>query len=86
MTEPVRHDWPGLIAALRNRGLSYWKIAEALAVNGRRIDWKQVKRWADGVEPGHFDGELLLALHAEMIHVERGEMPLSRSDKTEIQA
>lgn len=76
MTEPKRHDWPTLIADLRCAGMSYYKIALSLGV-----DHKTIRRWGNGVEPLHIDGERLLCLHAEMMAPREtmGETPLSRS-------
>ena len=60
------NDWPMMITKLRSRGMSYSAIAAKInETRPRDIDWKQVKRWADGVEPAHSDGERIIALVAD---------------------
>lgn len=66
MTDPIRHNWPQIIRELEAAGLTTYKIALCI---GRANGNKVVENWRDNPRspgPRHYEGELLLALHAEV--------------------
>lgn len=66
MTDPIRHNWPQIIRELEAAGYTTYKIALCIGrANGNRV----VENWRDNPQspgPRHYEGELLLALHAEV--------------------
>lgn len=60
MTDPQRIDFKQIIAELEAAGVSIYKIS---AMCGRGFN--TVKHWKDGGQPRHFEGQILLAIHAE---------------------
>jgi len=74
-------NWPMLIAALRQSGLSYYKIALAVGVPSTHY----VRRWGNGTIPLHPHGEALIALHnavcAGAIEQSRGSASLGPNER-----
>ena len=69
MVEPIRYDWPRIIAEIEASGTSLYKIGLMM-----HRQYVQVQRWRDGKkEPRHYEGEMLLAIHADC--VPRGTLP-----------
>lgn len=62
MDEPIRHDWPKIIIEIEFSGVSLYKLAQML---DRQV--VQVKRWRNGAEPRHSEGEKLLAIHRDVV-------------------
>lgn len=62
MTEPIKHDWPKIIAEIEYRGITIYKIG---LIVGR--PYQIVASWKRGVEPKHSFGEKLLALYDECV-------------------
>lgn len=60
MTDPRRHDFAKLIAELQAAGVTVHQIAKMT-----HRQFVQVQRWRSGVEPKHFEGEMLIAIHQE---------------------
>jgi hypothetical protein len=60
LTDPIRHDWPQVIRELEAVGITKYKMALMM-----HRQYVQIQRWASGVEPKHYEGEMLLAIHAE---------------------
>lgn len=62
MIQPVRHDWPAIIRELEAAGITQYKLAVMMH---RQIGW--VQRIAQGQQPKHYEGEMLLSIHAEYV-------------------
>ena len=60
MTDPEKVDFTKIIAEIEAGGLSLYKIALMM-----HRQYTQVKRWKDGKEPLHHEGEMLLMIHRE---------------------
>jgi hypothetical protein len=56
----LRHDWPQIIADIESAGVSIYKISMML-----HRQYGTVAAWKRGSQPRHYDGELLLEIHAE---------------------
>ena len=65
MNEPEKHDWPTVIAEIEKAGITTHKLATMM-----HREFTQIKRWKAGSEPKHYEGEMLLLIHAE--YVSRG--------------
>jgi hypothetical protein len=71
MIEPIRHDWPRLIAEIcetlrdksRKGSTGRGKLAEMM-----RRTVQQVVQWQAGCRVEHYDGEMLLVIHAAVHH------------------
>lgn len=69
MTEPTRHDWPKIIGAILDVGITRYRLSVMCGV-----DKNTIKAWANGdSEPRHFAGELILELHADVSHGTTGD-------------
>ncbi len=62
MSEPEKVDFAKIIAEIEAAGITAYKLACMLR---RQIN--QVKRWKAGSEPKHYEGEMLLLIHAEFV-------------------
>lgn len=62
MTDPARTDFAKIIADLNAAGVTNHTIAKMM-----HRQFVQVQRWAAGAEPRHYEGAMLLALHAEYV-------------------
>ena len=69
MIEPVRHDWPKIIGeiceALKNPKRKDSDGTKKLAIIMHR-QTIQIKRWLDGSEPKHYEGQMLLRIYEEV--------------------
>jgi hypothetical protein len=61
MIEPTKHDWPKIIEEIE-RHITRHKLC--LMMHRHHT---QVKRWAGGAEPRHYEGEMLLLIRAEYV-------------------
>ncbi len=60
--EPVRYDFRQIIAELEAAGVTRYKLALMM-----HRQMTQVERWANGSEPRHYEGQMLLQIHGEVI-------------------
>lgn len=72
MNQPVKHDWPRMIAELEASGLTLYKIGLAIG-----LQWKQIKAVKDGGRIEHYHGELLRTFHAERTNVQSTDVSSS---------
>jgi hypothetical protein len=69
----VKQDWPKVIAEIEAAGISLYKIALML-----HRQYRTVQRWKEeGAEPKHYEGEMLLEIHAEYVPHETLKIKLS---------
>lgn len=78
MTDPIRHNWPQIIRDLEAAGLTLHTISKMM-----RRQYVQVQRWLDGTEPKHYEGELLLLIHAEHVSRETLQNEVAQSQTSE---
>lgn len=64
MTEPQKRDWPKIIAELESAGITIYKISLMC-----HRTFNAVKNWKAGASPKHYEGEMLLAIHAEYVTI-----------------
>jgi len=62
LTDPKREDWPAIIAAIEAAGITHYKIACMM-----HRQYNQVTQWKKGTEPKHYEGQMLLMIHAEYV-------------------
>lgn len=62
VTEPQHHNWPAIIAEIEAAGISHYKLA---CMMHRQLN--QIRRWKQGCEPRHYEGQMLLMIHAEYV-------------------
>lgn len=76
MTDQHRHDWPQIIRDLEARGVTIHTISKMM-----RRQFVQVQRWLNGVEPKHYEGEMLLLIHAEYVPRETLQNEVAQQQK-----
>lgn len=88
MVKPAHRNWPRIIAEIKSgygvhhrKRLSNYKLG---LIIGR--DEGTVRGWSEGTQPKHFDGELLLQLHAEYSPYLRKKPGISIGQITEAKA
>lgn len=63
--EPIKTNWEQILEDLRLAKWTTYKVAHAL---GKK--WETVDAWKNGSsEPRHSEGEALLKLHKELLHL-----------------
>lgn len=67
MTEPQKQNWPQIIADIKAAGITHYKLSTMM-----RRQYNQITQWEEGHRVEHYDGEMLLAIHAE--YVPRGTL------------
>jgi hypothetical protein len=60
--DPIKIDFPKVIAEIESAGITPYKISLMMH---RRVDI--VIRWKKGQEPKHYEGQMLLMIHAEYV-------------------
>lgn len=76
MTEPQRIDFRPIIADIIAAGISRYKIA---CMMHRQVG--QIQRWEAGVEPKHYEGEMLLMIHTEYVTLQKKPSGLQKVDQ-----
>ena len=62
MTEPERIDFKQIIEEIEGAGIGHYKLSVMMR---RQIGW--VQRVAAGQEPKHYEGQMLLMIHEEVV-------------------
>lgn len=57
---PDRTDFKKIIAEIESAGITTYKLCLMM-----HRDKKQIRRWKEGQEPRHYEGVMLLMIHAE---------------------
>lgn len=85
MIEPVKEDWEKIITeicdAIKPKRSNANGMGKLAALMKRQVGY--VQRWKNGQEPKHYEGKMLLAIHAE--YVPRGTIenkPLNLQNMT----
>lgn len=81
MTEPERRDFAKVIAEIGAAGVTAYKLSVMMH---RQIGW--VQRIIKGQEPKHYEGVMLLMIHAEYVKRETFENEPSHCDGLKIPA
>lgn len=65
ITLPQPIDFKKIIAELEAVGVTVHKISLMM-----HRQWAKVDRWKHGQQPKHYEGQMLLSIHAEYVHYE----------------
>lgn len=69
MNGPTTHDWPRIIAEIIHALEHEHPNRSGLHALHKMIhrEHNQIRRWLDGSEPRHYEGEMLLLIYAEYV-------------------
>lgn len=81
MKNPDPIDFSKIIAEIESAGISLYKISLMM-----HRKYRTVQRWTEGAQPKHYEGEMLLAIHAEYVSRETLKIKPSELVNVEIQA